>query len=452
MAALREIFARFTTSFDTTALQKGQSAITAVTHGLELVERGIQGVKNATEFLVGDVVRSGVELERQASRLGLTTKAMEEYGFVARQAGKETEDVVDAMSTLQERARDAIIDPESDPAEQLRLLGVSATDAAGNLKSAEQLFNEVSDGIQGMGNQTDRVGAVMTLFGDVGRELLPVLQNGSEGIDRLRAEFEALGGGLSEEAIEKSSEFIQALSRLDAVMTSLRSTIALVFLPVLTRLTEAFAELATNEAAINSLKLMLTVLAGVITGMFLPAIVEATIAMAAFAAPFIPVIAAGAALFLILQDIFTALDGGKSLFGDLTEAMEEFFEANRTGTGPLAVFSRIWEGLVRGMERAFNVMDAILHLDLDRIRNFNAAGTGGARGRGVGAGVGITSDGRVTGPNAPVAPGAAAGATVHVTNNINGAMDPAAVATQIERSGSRAWRQALEANVSRAAQ
>lgn len=456
MAALREVFARFSVSFDTKALDRAQGAITAVRDSLELVEIGIQKVQGAVHFLVGDIVESSVELDRQAARLGVSVEAMQALGHAATLSGKGLEDMVDAMSTLQERARDALIDPQSDPAEQLRLLGISATDSAGNLKDAETLIGEVADGLQGMENQTDRVGAAMTLFGDVGRELLPTLQGGSEGLAAMGEEFRALGGGITQEAVDGSRDLTLAWNRLGVIFTSVRAKIALFVIPTLTRLSETLEHLLTNRAALNTFKVAITAVAAVLTVHFLPAITASTVAMVRFLAPWAPLILAGAAFYLIVQDIFTALDGGPSIFGSLTDAMNDFFDMNRNGHGPLMVLSRIWEGLVRGMERAFNIADALIHMDLDRIRNYVPAGTPSAR-RGNPSGIGITADGRVTSiPQGAAVPRASAarrgaaggggGATINQTNNVTvtGAPTPEAVARVVDDRMERANRRAVE--------
>jgi hypothetical protein len=264
---------------------------------------------------------------------------------------------------VQERARDAVQDPKSDPALQLRLLGVAARDASGELKDGQTLMLEVARGMQGLGSQTDRVGAAMTLFGDVGRELLPVLQDvGENGFEELLSRVEAAGGGLSEDFVAAGVEASRASARLDLSLQSLRSRIGVVLLPAISRLTDSMAEVLSGfmewakgskivEAALLTLGTVAVGVGAKLLLPFLPAI--ATIAA-------VGVVIAG--VTLVVEDLIVALNGGDSVFGRFTNSMEEFFAMNREQEGIVADLAREWEGYVRTVERAIAVISEWLGL------------------------------------------------------------------------------------------
>lgn len=447
--ALREIFARFGLQFDTGGLDRAQSKITAVRDSLEIMEIGVQKVREAMDFLVGDVVESSVELDRQSARLGVSVQAMQELGFAASESGRELEDMVDAMSTLQERARDALVDPQSDPAEQLRLLGVSATDASGNLKDAETLISEVADGLQGMESQTDRVGASMTLFGDIGRELLPTLQNGSEGLNRLRQDFRDLGGGISEEAIEGSQAFVRQSNRLGAAFLTLRSRLALVFLPTLVRVGGALEEFLGNrrqlEDVIDTLKVMATVLAVRLA----PALAMTAIRFVALHQSMIAFVALGAVVFLIVQDIKIALEGGPSLLGQWTDAINDFIEMNRDADGFLGSVARSWERLINLAQRAIGVFARLTGLlpevpDESEFTNVRGMPAGS---QGVAADPRALARIRASRGASRARTGAGGGGAVTQSNtyNVNGVTDPEAVARVVDQRSAAANRRLVEA-------
>lgn len=323
MTIIRELVIALGLDYDDTGAEEADASVDGLVTNVKKLGAALAGsaVVVGLRNLVQGTAEHAVLLQRQAVRLGTTTEELQAMGLAAASAGRDVEDVVDAMSTLQERARDAVIDPKSDPAEQLRLLGVSARDANGELKSGPQLFAEVADGIAGMGNQTDRVGAVMTLFGDVGRELLPMLQNGSAGLDEFRRAARDLGGGLSGDVIEQSAELVEQQTRLDFVMLGLKSSILVEILPAIISLAEGFTETVAGvsallenthfiEAALVALGIVATVVGVKMFIAFFPIIaVAALVALGVFT------------VIAVIDDLITLFSGGQSVIGDFLDAL-----------------------------------------------------------------------------------------------------------------------------------
>lgn len=365
MNALREIFAKFGIQFDTRALDAGENRVEALTGSLRDLGDLLLGgtVALGLRSFVAGAEESANILDRYSRTLGITTRDLQAWGAAAGQVGRELDDVVDAMSTVQERARDAVQDPKSDPALQLRLLGVEARGANGELKDGQTLMIEVARGMQALGSQTDRVGAAMTLFGDVGRELLPVLQEvGEDGFEALLARLDAAGGGLSEEFVAAGVEASRASARLDLSLQSLRSRIGVVLLPIVSRLTDGVTGLAldflswSKNSKIMEAAMITLGVAGAAAGLKI-------------LLPFAPAIATFAALalviggvILVVEDLLVALDGGDSVMGRFTESMEDFFEMNRNESGVIGAIAREWEDLVRAVEGAIAVMGEWLGL------------------------------------------------------------------------------------------
>ena len=355
MSALREIFARFGVKFDAKELRAGDDAISDTTESLgrlgQALTSGLAALGVAS--FVQSSIHMGSELARTSRILGVSTDAIQAWGMAAQRVGLELEDVTDAFSTLQERARDAVLDPKSDPALQLRQLGVEARDASGELKDGETLMIEVAQGMTGLATQSDRVGAAMTLFGDVGRRLLPVIERvGSEGVGPLRAELAALGGGLSLEFTAASEAAGIAMGRLETASDGLRSQIGVVLLPVISRAAEVLTTAATTVGRFAK-ESKLAEAAVIVMG---AAASAAAIKVLLAFAPLVLSIAAATAgvivLTLVVEDLLVAFDGGDSVLGRFNDAMREFFDMNREQSGFVADLAREWESYVLVVERA----------------------------------------------------------------------------------------------------
>ncbi len=351
---LREVLARFGIDFDGAQLLTGINSLRELgTAALGVVrDIGVFLVEALEEAVLGTIAL-GVEAARTATTLGLSTQAVQEWGFAASRAGLGVEEVADAMSTLQERARDALLDPASDPAEQLRLLGVAARGANGELRSGEDLFLAVADGLAGMGTQTERVGAAMTLFGDVGRDLLPVLQDGSAGIEELRQRARDLGGGLSGEVAANAAKATRAMADFEFAMTGLRSVMVSDIIPVITVLTTGVADLigffnrmTRGTRPLRAILLLLATaigsVAAVILLAMLPVLPPLIIQMALLTAAFAIWAAVIAVVVLAVDDLLTLFAGGDSVIGRFLDAM---FGAGAAKTVAIEL-QRAWASVV----------------------------------------------------------------------------------------------------------
>lgn len=309
MRPLSEIFAVFKSKVDDRPIKEATRSTTGFTTALQAAGAALAAYFGARA--VHGFADQATEIERTAQKLGLSTDAVQEFGHVAQMAGRRLEDFEDAFSTLQERARDALDDPKSDPAHQLEMLGVAATDAAGQLRSGEELFLSVADSLQRMENQTDRVGAVMTLFGDEGRRLLPVLQQGSSGIEEMREQFRELGGGLSRDAIVKGRQTNDALIRMGAVIQSVKGDLAAAFLPAITRMIDLIsggvAKFRDATKGVNLFRIGVMVATPIVTAF--------AVSMIAAHGPLLLWAAGAAALILVVDDLVTLFEGGDSVLG-----------------------------------------------------------------------------------------------------------------------------------------
>lgn len=132
--------------------------------------------------------------------------------------------------------------------ESLQRLGIAVTDANGDLRDADAVLNDVADALAGMENGTEKAAIAAELFGGgVGRDLIPLLNQGSEGIDRLAQKSRALGVVWSDEASQAAEDFGDSLNVLNTAGKGVFETAAQFWLPTLRDIAAAF-ENATLKA------------------------------------------------------------------------------------------------------------------------------------------------------------------------------------------------------------
>lgn len=119
-------------------------------------------------------------------------------------------------------------------------LGIKVRDAAGNLKSNEQLLLEVAEAFERMPDGAQKSAIAVDLFGQAGARLIPFLNEGADGIRRLSEEAEELGIIFTDDQIRAARQYNDAVGKLQKAITALRNQVGLLFVPALTQAANAF--------------------------------------------------------------------------------------------------------------------------------------------------------------------------------------------------------------------
>jgi hypothetical protein len=112
-------------------------------------------------------------------------------------------------------------------------LGVSVTDANGELRNGQDVYWDVIDALGEIENTTERDALAMTLLGKSGTELNTIIDAGSEAFKAYGDEAEAMGVVMSGEALNALGAFDDKLQTLKASLGGLKNSAALIALPFL---------------------------------------------------------------------------------------------------------------------------------------------------------------------------------------------------------------------------
>jgi hypothetical protein len=188
----------------------------------------------AAGIRMGNAADALLDLEQQT---GLSTDALQEFRRVSTVAGVEQDTLGKAAQQLTMRmARGA--EGSADMRAALQQLGISATDAHGNLRPMEQVVNEAVAGLSGMEDATQRNILATKLFSRSASDLAPILGLGSDAIARARDEAHDMGLVINREALEAANAFRIQIDTLTETMKAQVSQIGLAVIPALSKLAE----------------------------------------------------------------------------------------------------------------------------------------------------------------------------------------------------------------------
>ncbi len=214
--------------FDDKGLQEFEKSVDDVTGKINGLIAGI--VATATAFVAGTIATANNtdELAKNARELDMSASSLSAYNFAAEQSIGSNEGMLSSLQQLRLRLGEASRGTGS-AIEALGILGISATDTEGRVRSASDVLLEAADAL----NQVDDVRRI-DLADKLG--ILPLnllLREGSGGIQALIDEAKMLGDITNEDTMA-AEEFNNQWGRMLRVASITASNIGSKVLPVLT--------------------------------------------------------------------------------------------------------------------------------------------------------------------------------------------------------------------------
>jgi len=180
---------------------------------------------------------AGDNIAKTSKRLGIGVEALQEYRFAAERSGIEANVFDMAMQRMGRRVGEAA-KGMGEARGALAELGISATDASGQVRTIESLLPEVAKKLSRMSSASARNALAMKLFDSEGVKMVQLLGEGAEGMAALRREARELGNVLSKEEVAAAEQFEDAWTNLTFTFKGVKNAIGSALLPVLKDLSE----------------------------------------------------------------------------------------------------------------------------------------------------------------------------------------------------------------------
>lgn len=276
-------------------------------------------------------IQGSIDAADAASKSAASTgMAVEEYTalkYAAELAGIGVEELDGALTKFNRTIDQAAGGGEKQLAAFDRV-GVSITNASGQLKSNDQLLAEVADRFQAMPDGIQKTAMAMELFGKSGAKLIPLLNGGAEGLAELKAEAEKLGVVISGEQAAQSEVFNDNITRLGQAGQGAANQIAGEMLPTLVELSELLVDVNKNTEASS---VVATAFAGVLKVLATAAIILGD--------------AFGSVGRFIGGAAAAAMSAAQGKFSEAADIMRQVGEDNARATSEAAKrIEKLWDG------------------------------------------------------------------------------------------------------------
>ena len=207
------------------------------------IKKGIDSVIN----LANEVSNAGDKIDKQSQALGLSRKAYQEWDYILGQNGASIDSLGVSMKTLNSLVLNAA-DGSKEAKNAFSKLGVNIHEI--KKLSPEDQFEAVVRAFQKMPAGAKKSALAVQMFGRNGMELLPLLNQSETSIDELRQRAEELGIIMSDDAVDASVAYNDAMDDLNRTFTGLKNTFGAKLLPTFTsgvqKITNYAAKISTE--------------------------------------------------------------------------------------------------------------------------------------------------------------------------------------------------------------
>ena len=182
------------------------------------------------------------EIKTFSSVTGQSVESLQEFDYAAEMIGVSSDRIRDSLKETTNKMKEARDGNEATAAAYAKL-GVSITDANGNLRSAEDVFYDTIDALGQMENRTERDALAMDLMSESAQELNPLIDAGSGALKKYADEAHDMGYVLDNEALTALTEVDDAYQRLQKSQESAKNQLSAEFAPYLTEFYEKITKL-----------------------------------------------------------------------------------------------------------------------------------------------------------------------------------------------------------------
>lgn len=282
----------------------------------------IAGVLSLGALTAGVVATAAMtdEIGKFSQTLGLNIEDVGAWGEAVVRSGGDAGAFQSSIEGLTKGLTDFAVTGGGTLAETFARIGVSATDSSGKVKSAFDVLPELADSFEGL-SDAESAGLGDRLGLDQGTILL--LQQGRHAVEELVDRQKQLGVATQED-YEIAALFNDQWADTKQVFQSLFVTSGSTILPLFTMILKGVEKLvfflADHEALVSGFFIGV---AGVILTVYGPAMAIAAAETLIAIAPLLLIAAAaaafGAAIAIVVDDIYNFIQGNDSLIGNIAE-------------------------------------------------------------------------------------------------------------------------------------
>lgn len=195
--------------------------------------------------MVSGVATLGNEVKIASERLDVGAGWLQEWLYVGHQFGVGNDALIDGLKELGLRADEFVMTGGGGAAESFQRLGITVKDLRGTAGETEKLLDLVQSRLGKIENDAAKQRIFDELFGGSGGEqMVALLTQSREELDKLRQAARDNGAILSDEDIEQSRLYVRQMNELTSALQGIKNTVLSALLPTVNQWLGGIRELS----------------------------------------------------------------------------------------------------------------------------------------------------------------------------------------------------------------
>jgi hypothetical protein len=235
-------------------MQTGLNGIAGMFTKINAIVVGAGAVLATGGFAAGikGAINLADELGKLSQKVGITVEELQFLKYAAEISNLPMEGLTKGLKKLSTEMFNAATGSKEARA-LFAGLGVEFESAPGKLKPTDEVLLQLADKFQKMEDGPVKAALAVKLFGREGLALIPFLNQGREGLERLRGEFKSLAGAMTGDMAASAEKFNDSLKTLELSSNKLKITMANALLPALNDITMAMTEAAKEGGTLYAI-------------------------------------------------------------------------------------------------------------------------------------------------------------------------------------------------------
>lgn len=173
-----------------------------------------------------DTAAKADDILTQSSITGLSTTTLQELEYASPFLDVDTSTITSAMAR-NIRSMSSASSGTGDASTAYAKLGISVTNASGELRNSETIFWEVVEALKNVENETERDAISMAIFGKSAQDLNPLIEAGSERFKELARAAHEAGYVMDQETLSSMGEVQDKMDSLKLSWEGLKQSLGI---------------------------------------------------------------------------------------------------------------------------------------------------------------------------------------------------------------------------------
>jgi hypothetical protein len=267
---------KFTLAADTAEFERAMKGVESVMRRAAaigstvgtVIGEALTGAFHSLTESIKKAIESADRMDELAEMIGLSVEKLSGLRFAADLSGVSLDALTTNLTKLGKAMSESVSEPAGTAARTLQAMGISATGASGQLRPINDVFLDIADKFKTYEDGAGKVTLATNLFGRAGAQMIPLLNQGRDGIAQLSEEAAKLGLSLDTKTIKAAAQFNDTMTKIGRIWDGLIMQLTGKLLPLLQHLADRFAGVAaeggkvefTIAAVVNIAKILVAAL------------------------------------------------------------------------------------------------------------------------------------------------------------------------------------------------